>query len=274
MINDIFPHKLYNQFDAKAVAEPDDTVLSFRGNDVLASIENGVLSFPHVSDFDADTEYTYLFSLDEEHFFLPKEEAEEISGYEYTYLRGMRGKFPKQNHTMYAAYTGKHLADWYRDVKFCGRCGGMMKHSDKERAMVCEKCGYTAYPRIMPAVIVGIINGDKILITRNRAVYRLNALVSGFTEIGETLEETVEREVMEETGLHVKNIRYYKSQPWGIANDILIGYFCDLDGDDTVKMDENELEYAEWTERDKIEVPPGDISLTNEMMNVFKNSQI
>ena len=75
---------------------------------------------------------------------------------------------------------------------------------------------------------------------------------------------------MEETGVKVKNIRYYKSQPWGMAQDILVGYFCDADGDGTIHMDENELKYAEWVKREDIVLQPNNLSLTNEMMTVFK----
>ena len=94
--------------------------------------------------------------------------------------------------------------------------------------------------------------------------------MAGFTEIGETLEGTVEREVMEEAGLKVKNIRYYKSQPWGMAQDILVGFFCDVDGDDEIHMDRDELKYAEWVKREDIVLQPNNLSLTNEMMKVFK----
>ena len=110
-----------------------------------------------------------------------------------------------------------------------------------------------------------------MLITRYRTGFANNALVAGFTEIGETFEETVEREVMEEVGLKVKNIRYYKSQPWGIAADILTGFYCEVDGSDEIKMDENELKYAEWVERDEIVLQPQEYSLTNEMMKRFKD---
>ena len=113
------------------------------------------------------------------------------------------------------------------------------------------------------------INGGHMLTTG----FAHNALVAGFTEIGETLEETVHREVMEETGLKVKNIRYYKSQPWGLANDILMGFFCDVDGDDPIKMDEEELKMACFTEREDIVLQPDDASLTGEMMKVFKENR-
>ena len=119
-------------------------------------------------------------------------------------------------------------------------------------------------------MIVGVVDGERLLLTRYRTGYPHNALIAGFTEIGETVEQTVSREVMEEVGLRVKNIRYYKSQPWGIANDILMGYYCEVDGDPTIHMDEYELKYAEFVEREKIELQPDDFSLTNEMMWMFK----
>ena len=111
---------------------------------------------------------------------------------------------------------------------------------------------------------------DKLLITKYSRGYAHNALIAGFSEIGETLEETVAREVMEETGVKVKNIRYYKSQPWGMAQDLLVGFYCDLDGDDKINMDENELKYAAWVKREDIVLQPNNLSLTNEMMRVFK----
>ena len=95
-----------------------------------------------------------------------------------------------------------------------------------------------------------------------------------FTEIGETLEETVAREVMEETGLRVRHIRYYKSQPWGIVDDLLAGFFCLAEGDPTIRMDPGELKLAEWRTPEEIELQPDDFSLTNEMMTLFKTRRL
>ncbi len=75
---------------------------------------------------------------------------------------------------------------------------------------------------------------------------------------------------MEEAGIKVKNIKYYKSQPWGMAQDILMGFYCEVDGDDTIHMDKNELRYAEWVNREDVELQPNNLSLTNEMMQIFK----
>ena len=174
-------------------------------------------------------------------------------------------------HRLFAAITAYQLSNWYRDNRFCGTCGHPTVHSETERALCCPSCGRTIYPRIIPAVIVGVINGDRILLTRYAGRdFAHYALIAGFTEIGETFEETVQREVMEEAGIRVKNIRYYKSQPWGIVDDLLAGFYCDVDGDPTIRMDQNELKEAAWHTRDEIVLQPTDHSLTNEMMARFK----
>ena len=100
--------------------------------------------------------------------------------------------------------------------------------------------------------------------------YKRYALIAGFTEIGETAEETVHREVMEEVGLKVKNIRYYKSQPWGFDSNLLLGYYCEVDGGTSITMDETELATARFVKRDKIEEDKNLLSLTATMIDRFR----
>ena len=141
--------------------------------------------------------------------------------------------------------------------------------------MRCPKCNALHYPKISPAVIVAVRNGDKLLMTKYAGRdYKKYALVAGFAEIGETIEETVKREVMEEAGLKVKNIQYYKSQPWSFTDTLLFGFYCEVDGDDSITMDEEELSVAEWLTRDEIPTEYDGISLTNEMIIRFKNGEI
>lgn len=280
MVQDIYPHKLHNEFDPEVKATENDILLCIVNGRILIHLncfENKEVVFPKVKEIQIHSEYRYLFSIDSTKYFLCDMRLEDNqipSGYGYVEERSLRieGIGPKDN--LFAAITGKHLADWYRDTKFCGRCGHKMVHSTKERAMVCPECHNTVYPRIMPAVIVGVINGDKLLLTKYRTGFKYNALIAGFTEIGETVEETVKREVMEEAGIKVNNIRYYKSQPWGSANDILLGFFCDVNGNDEISMDTNELKYADWVQRDEIILQPGEFSLTNEMMKLFKENKV
>ncbi len=273
MIQDIAPHILHNQY-RDIQPHDNDSVFCFFNEKLLLKQEGNTVMFPEVSDLKScKEELIYLFSIDEEHLFLCMEETE-IPGFEYEDFRKIRRMSPEPRETAYALFTAYHLAVWYRDSRYCGRCGKKTIHSSTERAMVCPDCGNVIYPRINPAVIVGVINKDRLLITKYARGYGGSALVAGFTEIGETFEETVAREVQEETGLSVRNIRYYKSQPWGPAADILAGYYCEVDGNEEITIDASELKTAQWVKREDIVLQDNDWSLTNEMMKVFKEGKI
>ena len=297
MIQDIFPKKLNNSYrEEKAL--PDDNLMVFDEGRLFLKFDetSGEIIFPTARSLGETVEnftdnLTYLFSIDDEKYFLKNENtersennfaAEKLREYEALTLREIRALKTVSKDKVFAAYTAFHLWKWYSDNRYCGKCGEKLVHDNSEisqgklpeRALFCKACNNKIYPRINPAVIIGVTNGDKMVITRYRRGYANNALIAGFTEIGETLEQTVEREVMEEVGLHVKNIRYYKSQPWGMALDLLAGFFCEVDGNTEIKMDESELKYAEWVKREDIELQPSDYSLTNEMMKLFKNSEV
>jgi NAD+ diphosphatase len=125
-----------------------------------------------------------------------------------------------------------------------------MARDGKERMLRCPDCGNTLYPKICPAVIVACYKGDKLLLTKyaGRGIGAY-ALIAGFAEIGESIEDTVRREVFEETGVRVKNLRFYKSQPCPLSDSLLMGFWCELDGSDEITLDTNELSVAEWVDR-------------------------
>ncbi len=285
MIQDIYPDHFYNQYRPEAVPAPESPVVLIRGGEILLKIdEEGKLDYPRVKELAGlaaarPEALTYLFAVNEEEFFLADlyhdlpEDWTAPEAFSWQPLNAVRRKtlFP-QRYVM-ALFTIIHLVSWYRANHYCGRCGGELTNDTKERARFCPACGNKIYPRINPAVIIGVTNGDRLLLTKYRTGYGYNALVAGFTEIGETLEETVAREVMEEAGIRVKNIRYYKSQPWGVADDILTGFYCDVDGDDTLHMDTGELRYEAWVPREEIILQPQNYSLTNEMMRMFKEGK-
>ena len=270
MIQDIYPCRLDNSYK-KLKLRSEDYLLRFdESGRILTKIDNGAVGFTYSCE---EAEDVYLFSVDDKRYFmgLGSDPVSE-DGYQYRTVRELRDICSGKE--LFAAFTAYHLWKWYNDNRYCGKCGRELSFDDTERAVYCENCGSKVYPRINPAVIVGVIKGDSILITRYRTGYAHNALVAGFTEIGETLEQTVEREVMEETGVKVRNIRYYKSQPWGIAQDILIGFFCEADGDSEIHMDEGELRYAEWVRREDIVLQPDSVSLTNDMMMAFREKRV
>lgn len=163
------------------------------------------------------------------------------------------------------------LNRWYRDNRFCGRCGAPLEDSRTERALVCPACGRVVYPKICPAVIVAVRNGERLLLTRyaGRAIKNY-ALIAGFNEIGETIEDTVRREVFEETGVHVKNLQYYKSQPWVFTDTLLMGFYCDLDGDSHITLQESELSEGTWVRREDLPEDTAHLSLTGEMIDRFR----
>ena len=268
MIQDIGPARLDNTYKPR-IPQEEDRILLFDGDGkLLARTEDGELRFTTGKDVPADGA-VYLFSVDGTGYFLASQLPETcLPGFTYRTVRELRDT--GEGKELFAAFTAYHLWKWYTDNRFCGRCGGENGPHSAERALQCRRCGHVVYPRINPAVIVGVTKGDSLLITRYRTGYAHNALVAGFAEIGETLEQTVEREVMEETGVRVRNIRYYKSQPWGMAQDLLAGFFCEAEEDSVIRMDPGELKYAEWVRREDIVLQPNNLSLTNEMMKRFK----
>ena len=281
MIHDIFPHKLNNSYKNKSITD-SDCVMIFKQRCVLVCNNDDVYTIPQYMDVksDIDGELKYLFEIDGEtercYYLLNGEYSGGTNKYVYlplSEMRYMKGEGFKE--TYFIVCTAFHLYRWYDDNKFCGRCGRRTVHSDDQRMLMCASCGSQIFPRINPAVIVGVINGDKILVTRYAGrAYKGYALIAGFNEIGETPEQTVRREAMEEAGLKVKNIRYYKSQPGGIDGNLLLGFFCELDGDDKITIDSSELAEAEWYSREEIPVEDDGYSLTREMITAFKKGLI
>lgn len=271
MIQDIAPDRLDIAF-TPATPRAEDRILAFDGDGKLpVNIHDGAIRFTTGKEIPAEG-VVYLFSVNSDRYFLaPRQEGAVPPGFEAKTVRELRDTGGGKE--LFAAFTAYHLWRWYADNRYCGRCGGTTGFHPEERALRCERCGNVIYPRINPAVIVGVTRGDSLLITRYRAGYAHNALVAGFAEIGETLEETVKREVMEETGIRVRNIRYYKSQPWGMAQDLLAGFFCEAVEPAEIRMDRKELKYAEWVRREDIVLQPNDLSLTNEMMKQFRQGR-
>ena len=283
MIQEIYPEVFSNAFTPREAVDTD-LVFCYKGEEVLMFGVEDMLLAPTVDmmkqTFEVQTEdLIYLFSIGEEGIYLLKytdaveEKLKRAAGFEFRTLRVLRSLEPQW--IAFAGVTGSHLAKWYRSNEYCGCCGNKMKPKTTERAMRCPECGFTDYPKICPAVIVAIVDGDKIMLTKyaNRDFTRY-ALVAGFCEIGETVEETVHREVLEEIGVKVKNIRYFGSQPWGFSESLLFGFFVDLDGNNTVKLDVNELKEGVWVQREDV---PDDsengLSLTYTMMQAFKRGE-
>lgn len=282
MLQELTFGRLENEFYNKKAIEEDLVICVRNGRILVKRTENHQIIYPAVFMVKSwaeengwkmwkETDFQYVFRMQNVNYFLWMGEAGEPIDDSYTYEEIRQLSFLETKDACFAACTAMHLYNWYWNNQFCGRCQTETVHDTKERMLRCPKCGNMIFPRISPAVIIGVTNGEKLLLSKyaGRAFTRY-ALIAGFTEIGETMEETVKREVMEEVGLQVKNIRYYKSQPWGRDGGVLMGFFCDLDGSDEIHLDEKELALAEWHDRHALPAHDDGISLTREMIRVFE----
>lgn len=270
MFQEIEPKIFYNEFRQQA-ATKKDRVIAMKDGKVLMKVDGDEVSLPRVEDFTAPvSEYRYLFSVDEEAYVYRTTPLLEMpEGFAYEDRFAFRDKKPAD--VCFAGAVGYHLGLWYEQNRFCGCCGTELAVGTTERSLVCPKCGNVVYPRLNPAVIVAVVHKDKILLSRYAAGHTNRySLLAGFCEIGETVEQTVHREVMEETGLKVKNFKYFASQPWPFTGGLLMGYFVELDGDPTVTLDETELSEAVWFDREHLPETHSTLSLTWTMIDYFR----
>ncbi|WP_340680122.1 NAD(+) diphosphatase [Paraglaciecola sp.] len=159
------------------------------------------------------------------------------------------------------------VALFMRTHRFCGQCGCNMQQIDWEMAMHCSRCHHRCYPRISPCIIVAIKNNDKLLLAQGKAHQsrQMYSTLAGFVESGETLEEAVHREVFEEVGVKVTNLRYFGSQPWPFPHSLMVGFLADYDGGDIV-ADGVEILDAKWFKFDELPVIPPMLSIAGKLI--------
>lgn len=170
---------------------------------------------------------------------------------------------------VWAAGRANQLATWSRNHRYCGMCGARFEDKKDERAKICPACGLVNYPRLSPAVIVAILRENRILLARNRRFRRpFFSVLAGFVEPGETLEACVAREVEEEVGILVENIRYFGSQPWPFPDSLMVGFVADYAGGE-IQVDDAEITEADWfTPEDLPRIPPR-ISIARQLIDWF-----
>jgi NAD+ diphosphatase len=185
-------------------------------------------------------------------------------------LTGIRELYERLPEIEYAvAGRAIQIVAWERDHQFCGRCATPTARVSGERARRCPACGLTSYPRISPAVIVLIERGDRILLARGHAfVAGRFGIVAGFVEAGESLEEAVAREVQEEVGIELADIRYFGSQPWPFPHGIMIGFRARSLSEE-LTIDGNELAEAGWYTVDDLPTIPAKLSIARRLIDAW-----
>lgn len=161
------------------------------------------------------------------------------------------------------------LVLWHRHHRYCGRCGRIMADKADERAKFCPHCGLLNYPRLSPAVIVAVVRETRILLAHSqRFPAKFYSVLAGFVEPGETLEECVKREVLEEVGITVKNIRYFGSEPWPFPDSLMIAFTAEYAGGE-IETDDAEIAHADWFAADNLPAIPPRLSISRQLIDWF-----
>ncbi|MCP4219916.1 MAG: NAD(+) diphosphatase [bacterium] len=167
-----------------------------------------------------------------------------------------------------AGYAG-HISYWDQNTRFCGHCSAPTKRSETERAKICPKCKLTMYPRISPSMITAVVKGNEILLASSKRFKSgMYSVLAGFVEPGENLEDCVRREVMEETGIEVKNIKYFGSQPWPFPDSLMVGFTAEYESGE-IRIDDDEIEDAGWFTAESMPCTPTTFSISGQLIKWF-----
>lgn len=272
MFQDIKPYEFKSNFNKKDFSL-SDYIIIFNGKKFLTLQTNKGFLPPTFEEIFKDYSIIYLFPINEKSFFYYEDNFSQFKKNNFYWKNISIFKEINDSWLAFGSATAAHLAYWYKTNQYCGNCTTKLNHIENERSLLCPNCGIQKFSQISPAIMVGITNNNKILLTKYaKAEYKKYALIAGFVEIGETFEDAVKRETFEEVGLNIKNIRYYKSQPWAFSQSILIGFFAELDGNTPVSIDFNELKEATWFDKKDIPSEDSTLSLAWDMINAFKKN--
>jgi NAD+ diphosphatase len=255
---------------------PAPTWFVFRGNDLLVRDEGEPLppreaSLGLPARGEAHAIGTAAGGAAEAFALAVTAEAQAPAGHAFVGLRGLFARL--RGEAWQSAGRALQILEWDRTHAFCGACATPTVTVAEERAKKCPACGLTAYPRVAPAIIVLIHRGDEAILARGpRTPAKFFSTLAGFVEPGESLEETLAREVAEEVGVQVKNVRYFGSQPWPFPHSLMVGFHAEHAAGE-VKPDGVELDDARWFRFDALpEVPPR-ISIARQLIDTWVASR-
>ena len=195
---------------------------------------------------------------------MPVEAATPV-GYVQTGLRALFLRLPEA--TLALAARAFQVVEWDRTHRFCGRCGTPTNDKPGERAKLCPACGYVAYPRISPAMMVLVTRNREVLLARaNRFPNAMYSALAGFVEPGETIEDCIHREVREEVGIDVKDLQYFASQSWAFPHSLMIAYTARYAGGE-LRPDPTEIEDVRWFAVDKLPDLPTTVSISRRLID-------
>ena len=215
----------------------------------------------------------YLGQLDNHHCYAAEviEGTTPPAGMAFEGLRQIYGRLDED--LFWIAARAVQIVDWDRTHQLCGRCGTPLRVKTTERAKECPKCDLLHFPRLAPAIIVLVERGNELLLARSRHFMPgMYSVLAGFVEPGESLEEAVVREVREEVGISIKDIKYFGSQPWPFPHSLMIGFTATYAGGN-ISLDDSEIEDAGWFTANNLPRIPGKISIARKLIDWFADKQ-
>lgn len=245
----------------------------FRESTLLVQETETGATLPHIADI-TDLGVTplrtqYLGTLGGDHCFAAEvdHDTEPPEGMRFEGLRALYGRLPDD--LFYLAGRAVQIIAWDRTHQFCGQCGTRTVYHHVDRATECPHCGLVNYPRIAPAVIVAVERGDELLMARNpNFPAAFFSVLAGFVEAGESLEETVRREIREEVSIEVAEIRYFGSQSWPFPNSLMIGFTATYASGE-IRIDPREVAEASWFRYDALPRVPPRLSIARRLIDAF-----
>ncbi|MBF0276923.1 MAG: NAD(+) diphosphatase [SAR324 cluster bacterium] len=211
----------------------------------------------------------YLGTLNGVHCYSAELQADQVLP-EKMKFEGLRELFERLSPEFYTlAGHASQIVTWDQNHQYCGRCGTRTEIMDDERARICPQCRHMSFPRISPCIIVAVIKDKEILLARSpHFPPGRYSVLAGFVEAGETLEDCVKREVIEEVGITVTNIRYFDNQPWPFPHSLMIGFIADY-AEGEISIDHKEIVDANWYSRDKLPNLPHRASIARRLVEWY-----
>ncbi len=250
---------------------------AFAGDKLLVREESARITVPFLKDFSklhlTILRQHYLGRLEDQRCYAV-EVAGQIAppvGWVFEGLREIYGRLDEE--LFWISTRAIQIVEWDKTHQFCGRCGAPMEAKKDERAKECPQCGLLHFPRLAPAIIVLIQRGRQLLLARShRFPSGMHSVLAGFVEPGETLEEAVVREVREEVGISIKDIRYFGSQPWPFPHSLMLGFTATYDSGE-ITLKDPEIEAAGWFTAGNLPPLPGKISIARKLIDWFLEKQ-
>ena len=259
--------------DAGAEPADDAVCFVFRRGELLIAASRSEGALPRYTEIQVVRERIVRANLigwlDQQPAFAIEldEEAADLQPLEFRPLRGAFGVLDER--TWMVAGMAAQVVEWDRSHQFCGRCGSRTEYVTNERGKRCPVCGLVAYPRVSPAVIVLVERGDEALLARGpHLAAGMYALLAGFVEVGESLEDAVRREIREEVGIEVDRIEYFASQSWPFPHSLMLGFTAQYDSGE-IEIDHNEIEDARWFSPDDMPRVPPPLSIARKLIERY-----